>query len=107
MKGMGPRNERETIINFNDVDETATVWTASEVVYRRLKKRLGWEHLIEDGERHAIFAFPRKLLNLPMVRTKRVMSEAHKAKLLGSRRKSTHTETQNGQSTPISQGGGK
>jgi hypothetical protein len=29
MKGEGPKRERETIINFNEEDETATLWTAS------------------------------------------------------------------------------
>jgi hypothetical protein len=27
MKGSGPKYERETIINFNEEEETASVWT--------------------------------------------------------------------------------
>ena len=38
MKGKGPKHERETIINFNEEDDTASIWTATEVVYRRLMK---------------------------------------------------------------------
>jgi hypothetical protein len=38
MKGKGPKYERETIINFNEESEMASIWTASEVVYRRLMK---------------------------------------------------------------------
>ena len=53
MKASGPRNERETSIVFNEESDTASVWTASEVMYRKLKKQ-GFE-LTEDGERHAEF----------------------------------------------------
>ena len=42
MKGTGIREERETLINFNDADDLANIYTASETQYRRLKKR-GWE----------------------------------------------------------------
>ena len=74
MKGMGPREERETIIRFDDDSEMAEIWTASEVVYRRLKKR-GFQP-IEDDERHALFSFVKKAVRLP---TKpRIVSEARK-----------------------------
>ena len=29
MTPKGPRSERETVINFNEEEETATIWTAS------------------------------------------------------------------------------
>ena len=38
MIGKGPKQDRETIINFNEESDKASVWTASEVVYRRLIK---------------------------------------------------------------------
>ncbi len=47
MKGKGPRSERETIINFNEEDETASIWTASEPVYRRFMK-LGYQPVSES-----------------------------------------------------------
>jgi hypothetical protein len=28
MKGKGPRDERETIINFNEAEPCASIWTA-------------------------------------------------------------------------------
>ena len=71
MKGKGPRSERETIINFNEEDETASIWTASEPVYRKLMKRLGSQYLTEDDERHAVFTFPRQLISLPRVKAKK------------------------------------
>jgi hypothetical protein len=62
MKGHGPRLERETIINFNEEEDIAWIWTASETVYRRLLKRLGRVYLTEDGERHAEFKFSAQFL---------------------------------------------
>ena len=82
MKGDGIRQERETIINFNETDGTATIWTASEVVYRRLIKRLGADYLLEDEERHAIFEVPKRWINLP----RRRMTKAATPKQLETRR---------------------
>jgi hypothetical protein len=76
MKGEGPRHERETIINFNDEGDTASLWTASVIVYRRLLKRLGREYLTEDSERHAEFRFPVSFIQLP--RPKRRVTEAQR-----------------------------
>ena len=81
MKGNGPREERETIINFNEAEDTASVWTASETVYRRLLKRLGRAYLTEDSERHAIFTFPINFVDLPKVKTKRELDPTRRAKL--------------------------
>lgn len=77
MKGKGPKHERETIINFNEEEAEASIWTASEAVYRRLLKR-GFSPS-EDGERHAVFTMPKREVNLP--RPKRHLSEAQRAHL--------------------------
>ena len=63
MKGFGSRLERETIINFNDAEDTATVWTASAVVYRRLKK-LGYMP-VKDSKHSAKFEVPKRHIRLP------------------------------------------
>ena len=76
MKGEGPKHERETIINFNEEGNTASIWTASVIVYRRLLKRLGREYLTEDSESHAEFKFPVSFLQLP--RPKRPVTEAQR-----------------------------
>ena len=81
MKGEGPRFERETIINFNDKEDTASIWTASETVYRRLLKRLGRAYLKEDSERHAVFKFPREFLQLPRARVKKILAPEQRAQL--------------------------
>ena len=81
MKGHGPKHERETIINFNDEDARTTVWTASDMVYRRLLKRLGRAYLTEDGERHAVFTFPSNFLDLPRIKVKKALDPSRRSKL--------------------------
>jgi hypothetical protein len=81
MKGKGPRSERETVIRFDEEEDTASIWTASDTVYRRLMKRLGRQHLTEDGERHAVFTFPKELISLPRAKAKRVLTEAQRAQM--------------------------
>lgn len=83
MNAKGPKRERETIINFNEEDETATVWTASGSVYNRLLKGLGRAYLTDDGERHAVFTFPTEFLQFPKVKAKRVLTPEQKAQLAG------------------------
>lgn len=79
MKASGPRQERETVISFNDEDDKVMLWTASDLIYRRLLKRLGRAYLIEDGERHAVFEFPRRWLVLPRFKAKRVLDPTRRA----------------------------
>ena len=76
MKGKGPRDERETIINFNEAEPYASIWTASQPMYRKLLK-LGYEP-IEGSDRSAIFEAPKRLVS---VRKPRKISEAHRTKL--------------------------
>ena len=61
MKGKGPRIERETVIGFNHEEDTASIWTASEVIYRRLVKRLGRVYLTDDGDGMRSLSFPKNL----------------------------------------------
>ena len=82
MKAEGERQERETIINFNEADDQLTIWTASGVVYNRLLKRLGRAHLTEDGDRHAVFTCPAKWLLLPRVKKPRALAPKAKATLV-------------------------
>jgi len=77
MKGHGPKHERETIINFNEESDMASIWTASEVVYRRLMK-LGYGPS-QDNERSAVFEIPKRDVRLP--RPKRAMSEARRERI--------------------------
>ena len=62
MKGQGIKGERETVINYNEADSSASIWTASERVYRRLKKQ-GYEP-VEDTERSATFKIPKKRVSI-------------------------------------------
>lgn len=77
MKAKGLKHERETVIRFDEDAATASLWTASGTVCRRLLKRLGTAHLAEDGERHAIFTFPQRWLILPRSRLLKVRSPSN------------------------------
>ncbi len=76
MKGKGPRQERERTITFNEVEGTASIWTASEPMYRKLKK-LGF-YPVEDRDRSATFKIPKKCVSF---RRPVVISEERKASL--------------------------
>ena len=76
MKGKGPRDERETIINFNEAEPYASIWTASQPIYRKLLK-VGYEP-IEGSDRSATFEVPKRLVS---VRNPRKISDAHCTKL--------------------------
>jgi hypothetical protein len=80
MKGKGPKYERETIISFNEESDTASIWTASEVVYRRLLK-MGYTP-IQDNERSAVFEMLKRDVKLP--RPKRIMNEARRETIKAS-----------------------
>jgi len=62
MKGHGPRYERDASIIMNEPSEEATIWTASQVIYRRLLKRLGPSSLVKNEETSAEFMFPNNFL---------------------------------------------
>ncbi len=62
MKGKGQKQERETVITYNEADPLASVRTASEPVYRKLKKQ-GYEP-VEDLERSAWFKVPKKCVSV-------------------------------------------
>jgi hypothetical protein len=98
MKGKGPRIERETVINFNEVEDTAWIWTASETVYRRLLKRLGHEYLTEDGERHAEFKFPKQFIRLPSPKAQRRLTPEQRATMASRMSRTRQVIRENGQS---------
>ncbi len=58
MNGKGPRQERETVIVFNEAEDTVSIWTASEVTYRKLRK-MGYSPT-QDRDRSANFEIPKK-----------------------------------------------
>ena len=76
MRGKGPRDERETIINFNEAEPYASIWTASQPMYRKLLK-LGYEP-IEGSDRSATFEVPKRLVS---VRKPRKIGRAHRRRL--------------------------
>jgi hypothetical protein len=79
MEGKGPRFERETVITFNEVESSASVWAASETVYRRLKK-LGYVPT-QDNERSAVFEVPKAVVRVLKPRAKRELTEMQREAL--------------------------
>ena len=79
MKGKGPRIERETTITFNEVEETALIGTASQPMYRRLKKMGHCPS--EDNERSASFVIPKKCVSFrkPVIMSKERLAASRKA----------------------------
>ena len=83
MKGKGIRSERETVIRFDEEDSLANIWTASESVYRQLKKR-GY-YPTEDNDRSASFVMPKRDIKLPRPKSeKRSQVSRERAKALGN-----------------------
>jgi hypothetical protein len=76
LKGKGPKLERETVINFNEVEADASIWTASEPMYRKLLK-LGYTPS-EEGERSATFHVPKNLVG---IRKPRKITASHRRRL--------------------------
>jgi hypothetical protein len=81
MNGKGPRFERETVITFNETESSASVWTASETVYRRLNN-LGYVPT-QDTERSAVFEIPKAVVRVLKPRVKRELTERQREALKG------------------------
>ena len=98
MKGKGPKHERETIITFNEEEIEATIWTSSDSVCRRLLKRLGRNYLTEDGERHAVFKFPKELISLPRHKAKRTLTPDQRTQMANRMSRTRQNIREKGQS---------
>ena len=57
------RLEQETILNFNAEEDTAELYTANPVIYRRMVKRGFKAEKIDDSS--WTFEIPRKAVRLP------------------------------------------
>jgi hypothetical protein len=62
VKARGPKGERETVITFNDADDIADIWAASNGTYKKLIK--SGHKPTEDNERSASFRIPKKCVSL-------------------------------------------
>ena len=80
MKAKGPKIERETVINFNEAEADASIWTASERVHRKMLK-LGYQPA-EETDRSATFKLPKRCVS---IRRARVLSDAQRQVLQNHR----------------------
>lgn len=74
--------ERETIINYNDEEKEATVYTCNKALMARMA-RLSKKHpdifkLVAQDEYSKTYSFPKKYAS---IRNPRIMSEEQKAKV--------------------------
>ena len=91
MKANGPKNERETIIRYNEDEEHADIWTASNSTYKKLRNA-GYEP-IEDNQRSAVFRIPKNCVSL---RKSKAISEKRRKALEQARSRVRPRSEQNG-----------
>jgi hypothetical protein len=107
IKGTGSRLENETVILFNDAEDTAIVSTASPPVYRKLVKR-GFVPRTEWPHR-ALFEIPKAAVRLPTKPRRRLRQNpppdggfqtksGHSGGVGGS---ATRTDSREGQRPPL------
>ncbi len=83
MKGKGIREERETVVRWDEAGDTASIWTASEAVYKQLIKR-GYVPFQDNG-RSAQFEVLKRDIKLPRPKSeKRSQASRERANALGN-----------------------
>jgi hypothetical protein len=73
------RQEQETIVNFNQAEDTAYVYTCSTSWMQHLEKTLGLKPTALHGQYAREYEFPKAWIRKP--RKPRQLSEAQKEKL--------------------------
>lgn len=80
--------EKETIINYNEAENEATIYTCSPTLMKRLntlaKKRPDLYKLGEENEHSKTYTFPKKLIS---IRVPKVMSVKELGRLGKERQK--------------------
>ena len=67
---MANGEERETIVNFNEAENTASIYTNNRRWKNRLAK-MGYEPTEDDGEGGLTFEVPKSVIQLPVARKSR------------------------------------
>lgn len=72
--------ERETIVNFNQGEDTASIFTYEKTWRSHLERKLGLKAVMDNGHGGKLYELPKRLI--PMPRTKqRQYSEESKRKM--------------------------
>jgi hypothetical protein len=85
--------ERETIINFNDGEDIAYIYTAQRKIITKLKKNPSAtlkEEGVFEGTAWARFTIPANLISFRVARPKRELSQEQRAEI-GERLKRNRT----------------
>ena len=97
MRGTGPRRERETVIVLNEEEEVARIWTASSVMFNKLK-RMGYI-AAEERDRSASFEIPKRRVSIRAIDRKLNITPERREAL----RKQARKLNENGTSSPDTQ----
>lgn len=73
------RYERETIINFNEADELASIFTYDRAWQRQLEKKLGLKPVMDNGSGGKEYEIDKKRIKPP--RAPKKLSPEDKAKI--------------------------
>ena len=73
------RIERETIINFNDEEDMADIYTESKKWQKHLEEKLGLKPYMVNGSGGKEYELPKSMIKLP--RAPRKLSDSAKKKL--------------------------
>lgn len=84
------RVEQETIINFNEEEPTAEIFTYSKVWQRHLEKKLGLKPISRNGWGAKIYEIDKKRIRPPM--PKKHISPENRAKLIARLSKSRDSQ---------------
>lgn len=61
------RNEQETIINFNEEDEIADIFTYNKKWQKHLEQKLGLKPVMDNGSEGRAYQIVKKRIPLPRV----------------------------------------
>ena len=79
------KQERETIITFNQEEETAFVFTYERSWQKQFEQNLGYKPTHQDGQGGREYEIPKKMIKMP--RAPKRISEETRKRLAGMRLK--------------------
>jgi len=92
------KTEQETIINFNQDEQTASIYTHSKKWQRHLEQKLGLTPVKDYGDGGKEYELPKKLLCLP--RAPRTISPEKRAQLSERMRRIHQSKRSSHDNTP-------
>ncbi|MDY7028745.1 MAG: hypothetical protein SVR04_10655 [Spirochaetota bacterium] len=85
--------EKETIINFNEAEEIASIFTYNKVWQKHLEQKLGLKPVMENSAGGKEYAIPKKRIRPP--RPPRQLSQAARVKAAAQLAQNRHLRSEN------------